>query len=192
MPQLSTPEGTHYNQQHNSNYEKLQLFSQFSTLTVNKKNTARQHHHRVSSPMVHPVMKRSSPRASAPSAIDTTTTGPITSPLTSPKSPDSVSHGPFRTCRLSGTNISQQYHEMEMRFSYESETTMAPLNSRKDSGITTHTSDASRPLGRSKSHNKNVNAHSYCGRHSSEYLFGGHSIRELLSNLKHRRDSREQ
>ncbi|KAK1780987.1 hypothetical protein QBC45DRAFT_322487 [Copromyces sp. CBS 386.78] len=116
-------------------------------------------------------MKRSSSRASAPSALNISTTGPVTSPLTSPKSPDS-------------------YHEM--RFSYDSEPIMAPRNSRKDSGNTTNSADSSsRPLGRSKSHNKHVNAHSYCGRHSTEYLFGGHSIRDLLSSLKHRRDSRE-
>lgn len=83
-----------------------------------------------------------------------------------------------------------------MRFSYDSETTMAvsPRTSRKNSGNTTHSADASSPssssrqpqLGRSKSHNKHVNAHSYCGRHSTEYLFGGHSIRDLFSSLKHR------
>ncbi|CCC08396.1 hypothetical protein SMACR_01941 [Sordaria macrospora] len=116
-------------------------------------------------------MKRSSSRASAPSAININTTAPITSPLTSPKSPDSYN---------------------EMRFSYDSGTTMAPTNSRKDSGNTASSAESSsRPLGRSKSHNKHVNAHSYCGRHSTEFLFGGRSIRDLLSNLKHRRDSRE-
>ncbi|KAK4217909.1 hypothetical protein QBC37DRAFT_24952 [Rhypophila decipiens] len=29
-----------------------------------------------------------------------------------------------------------------------------------------------------------INAHSYCGRHSSQYLFGGHSIGELWRNIK--------
>ncbi|KAJ4410300.1 hypothetical protein N0V85_003979 [Neurospora sp. IMI 360204] len=133
-------------------------------------------------------MKRSSSRASVPSALNISTTGPVTNPLTSPKSPDSVSRALSPASHLSGPNRTQQEHEM--RLSYESET-MAPRNSRKDSGNTTNSADSSRPLGRSKSHNKHVNAHSYCGRHSTEYLFGGHSIRDLLSNLKHRRDSRE-
>jgi len=124
----------------------------------------------------HQVMKRSSSHASAPPAINITTTEPISSPLDSPKSPDS---------------------NHELRFSYDFETTVAPRNSRKDSGNTTYSADlsssTSKPLKRSKSHdNKHVNAHSYCGRHSTEYLFGGHSIREFLSNLKHRKDSREQ
>ncbi|KAK3399279.1 hypothetical protein B0T20DRAFT_478642 [Sordaria brevicollis] len=121
-------------------------------------------------------MKRSSSRASAPSAINITTTGPISSPLNSPKSPDSYN---------------------ELRFSYDSETTVAPRNSRQDSGNTTNSAglspSSSKPLGRKRSHNtKNRNAHSYCGRHSTEYLFGGRSIRDFLSNLKHRKDSREQ
>ncbi|KAK3495121.1 uncharacterized protein B0T23DRAFT_126573 [Neurospora hispaniola] len=115
-------------------------------------------------------MKRSSSSASAPSALNISTTGPVTSPITSPMSLDS-------------------YHEM--RYSFESETTVAPVNSRKDSGNMANSADPSRPLRTTKSHNKHVNAHSYCGRHSTEFLFGGRSIRNLFSNLKHRRDSRE-
>ncbi|KAL0473037.1 hypothetical protein QR685DRAFT_569156 [Neurospora intermedia] len=118
----------------------------------------------------HLVMKRSTSSASAPSALNISTTGPVTSPITSPMSLDN-------------------YHEM--RYSFESETTVAPVNSRKDSGNITNSADPSRPLRATKSHNKHVNAHSYCGRHSTEFLFGGRSIRNLLSNLKHRRDSRE-
>lgn len=134
-------------------------------------------------------MKRSTSSASAPSALNISTTGPVTSPITSPMSLDNVSRAPFRVSHLSGTNTTQQYHEM--RYSFESETTVAPVNSRKDSGNITNSADPSRPLRATKSHNKHVNAHSYCGRHSTEFLFGGRSIRNLLSNLKHRRDSRE-
>ncbi|KAK3692214.1 hypothetical protein B0T22DRAFT_435524 [Podospora appendiculata] len=38
-------------------------------------------------------------------------------------------------------------------------------------------------VGSSSKKAKGVNAHSYCGRHSDQYLFGGHSIGELWRSV---------
>ncbi|KAK3322254.1 hypothetical protein B0H66DRAFT_196226 [Apodospora peruviana] len=47
--------------------------------------------------------------------------------------------------------------------------------SRKSSGSSTGSNK--------KPKSPNVNANSYCGRHSDQYLFGGHSIGELWRNI---------
>ncbi len=39
-----------------------------------------------------------------------------------------------------------------------------------------------------KAKSPKVNANSYCGRHSDEYLFGGHSITDLFRSLKSRKE----
>ncbi|KAL2134048.1 hypothetical protein VTI74DRAFT_1159 [Chaetomium olivicolor] len=116
-------------------------------------------------------MESSSSRAPAPPPLKI---GPVRAPATSPiegtsKSPDSVASGPF----------SSDYYD-----SPTSSSTMTPLTwGRKvSSGSTASTEGGNHESSHAKRPpiaQRKVNANSYCGRHSDEFLFGGKGLGDL-------------
>ncbi|KAK4236824.1 hypothetical protein C8A03DRAFT_16553 [Achaetomium macrosporum] len=101
-------------------------------------------------------------RAPAPAPVNIGPVRAATSPVTgTPKSPDSVKSGTFSggDYYASPTSIS----------------TSSPLLwGRKDSSPTAQAAKRPSPVSPRK-----VNAHSYCGRHSDEFLFGGKGLGDL-------------
>ncbi|KAK3379740.1 hypothetical protein B0T24DRAFT_612827 [Lasiosphaeria ovina] len=102
----------------------------------------------------------SSSRAPAPPPLKIGTARAATSPMfTSPTSADSSASRSFSDDEHMGMLSS-------------------PSGSRKASGSSMGSSSS-----RKAKCPPNVNAHSYCGRHSDQYLFGGHSLGDLWRSV---------
>ncbi|KAK3368138.1 hypothetical protein B0H63DRAFT_528520 [Podospora didyma] len=92
-------------------------------------------------------------RASAPAPLKLSTSRSMTSPV-------------FTSPRSADSTASRSFSEDDYAGLISS-----PPNSRKASG----SNKAKSP--------HNINVHSYCGRHSDQYLFGGHSFGELWRSV---------
>lgn len=110
-----------------------------------------------------------------------------TSPSTSPSSETSVS-----TRNLTPTTTPPALTAPKESRSFSSDlyllsaaSTLSPSSSYSGTTITGGNSGSSRkvPSGCNSSKRK-VNANSYCGRHSDEFLFGGHGLGDLWRSLK--------
>ncbi|KAI1268402.1 hypothetical protein F5Y18DRAFT_228280 [Xylariaceae sp. FL1019] len=55
---------------------------------------------------------------------------------------------------------------------------------RQDSFASDNSEKETRRSGSSKAHSPTVNVYTHCGRHTDQYLFGGHSVSDLWRSFK--------